>query len=54
VGAAQGLKSCPVEHVGMVVFGLRDSSHGRWPDHRNETRRFVLHRTGTRQLGGRR
>lgn len=46
VGAAIGVTMCQVEHVGMVVSG-----NGGWPRHRDEGRRCVLHRAGTRQLG---
>jgi hypothetical protein len=52
VDAVQGLKSCSVEHVGLVVSGRATAAmdDGRVI----EMRRSFLYGAGTRQLGGRR
>jgi len=54
VGAAQGLKSCSVEHVGLVVSGRATAAMDDGRVIEMKAGDLFLHRTGPRQLGGRR
>ena len=53
VGAPQGLKSCSVEHVGLVVSGRATAAMDDGRVIEMKPRRSVLHRSRTRQLGRR-